>query len=227
MVSEAQRDTLTVPMMSSYTGNMPLLQKAATHGGFLNTTMDADGVLRSTPLILGHDDMIYPSLSLAMARRYTKSLRFKIETAQAGASERVTGLLLDRTLIPTDQYGRVLIPKILQASTPDAFPQLNNAAVLVGSSALGLSDLVSTPTGPTFPGVEVHATVLQRVLSGTPFPRVPDWANAANAVAIAVCGLFLTFLCPAFGALAITIFGYGRQRNWPSPRSCRCLPLLS
>ncbi len=132
----------------------------------------------------------------------------------------MTGLLLERTLIPTDQYGRVLIPysgkrggvpyisatKILQASTPDEFPQLNNAAVLVGSSALGLSDLVSTPTGPTFPGVEVHATVLQRILSGTPFPRVPDWANAANALAIAVCGFFLTFLCPAFGALAITIF---------------------
>ena len=110
MISEAQRDKLTVPRMSSYTGNMTLLQKAATHGGFLNTTVDADGVLRSTPLILGHDGMIYPSLSLAMARRYTKSLRFKIETALAGTSERVTGLWLDRILIPTDQYGRVLIP---------------------------------------------------------------------------------------------------------------------
>jgi len=220
MISEAQRDKLTVPMMSSYTGNMPLLQKAATHGGFLNTTVDADGVLRSTPLILGHDGMIYPSLSLAMARRYTKSLRFKIETALAGTSERVTALLLDRILIPTDQYGRVLIPysgrrggvpyisatKILQASAPDQFPQLKDAAVLIGSSALGLSDLVSTPTGPTFPGVEVHATVLDRILSGKPFPRVPDWANAANAIAIAVVGVFLTFLCPAFGALAISIF---------------------
>ena len=220
MISEAQRDKLTVPMMSSYTGNMTLLQKAATHGGFLNTTVDADGVLRSTPLILGHDGMIYPSLSLAMARRYTKSLRFKIETALAGTSERVTGLWLDRILIPTDQYGRVLIPysgrrggvpyisatKILQTSAPDQFPQLNNAAVLIGSSALGLSDLVSTPTGPTFPGVEVHATVLDRILSGKPFPRVPDWANAANAIAIAVVGVLLTFLCPAFGALAISIF---------------------
>jgi len=220
VIAEDQRDRLTVPMMSSYTGNLPLLQKAAGHGGFLNTTMDADGVLRSTPLILGHADMIYPSLSLAMARRYTKALRFKIDTALAGTTERVTGLWLDRTLIPTDQYGRVLIPytgkrggipyisatQIINASTPDAFPQLSNTAALVGSSALGLSDLVSTPTGPTFPGVEVHATVLQRILSGKPFPRVPDWANAANAIAIAVTGLLLSFLCPAFGALAITVF---------------------
>lgn len=219
-ISEDQRGRLTVPMMSSYTGNLALLQKAATHGGFLNTTKDADGVLRSTPLILGASDMIYPSLSLAMARRYTKSLRFKIDTAHAGTTERITGLWLDRTLIPTDQYGRVLIPytanhdgisyisatKILRAGTPDAFPGLQHSAALIGSSALGLSDLVSTPINPTFPGVEVHATVLERILSGKPFPRVPDWANAANAIAIAVSGLLLTFLCPAFGALAISLF---------------------
>lgn len=220
VISPEQRGKLTLPIMSSYTGNMALLQKAANHGGFLNTTMDADGVLRSTPLILGIDDAIYPSLSLAMARRYTKSLRFKMDTAHAGESERITGLWLDRTLIPTDQYGRVLIPytgkrggipyisatRIVRAANPDAFPQLQNSAVLIGSSALGLSDLVSTPTGPTFPGVEVHATVLQRILSGKPFPREPDWANAASALAIAVSGLLLAFLCPAFGALAITVF---------------------
>ena len=220
VVTDEQRGKLTVPMMSSYTGNLRLLQKAANHGGFLNTTMDTDGILRSTPLILEQGDMIYPSLSLAMARRYTKALRFKVDTAHAGSTERVTGLWLDRTLIPTDQYGRVLIPysgkrggvpyisatDIIQAEKSDTFPQLQNAAALIGSSALGLSDLVSTPTSPTFPGVEVHATVLDRILSGKPFPRVPDWANAANALAIVVCGLFLTFLCPAFGALAITLF---------------------
>jgi adenylate cyclase len=220
VISPEQHDRITVPQMASYTGNMPLLQKAAGYGGFVNTTTDADGVLRSTPLILAHDDMIYPSLSLAMARRYTKSLRFKIDTAQAGKTERVTGLWLDRTPIPTDQYGRVLIPytgkrggityvsatDIIRAATPDALPQLKNAAALVGTSALGLSDLVSTPTGPSFPGVEVHATVLERILSGKPFPRVPDWANAANALAIGISGLLLSFLCPAFGALAITVF---------------------
>jgi adenylate cyclase len=219
-ISAEQSERLTVPQMSSYTGNMALLQKAAGYGGFLNTTTDADGVLRSTPLILAHGDMIYPSLSLAMARRYSKSLRFKIDTALAGATERVTGLWLDRTLIPTDQYGRVLIPytgrrggipyisatQVIRASTPDALPQLKNTAALVGTSALGLSDLVSTPTGPSFPGVEVHATVLERILSGKPFPRVPDWANAANALAIGISGLLLSFLCPAFGALAITVF---------------------
>jgi adenylate cyclase len=37
---------------------------------------------------------------------------------------------------------------------------------------------------------------------------VPDWANAANAIAITVSGLLLSFLCPAFGALAISLFAF-------------------
>lgn len=216
----ADHENLTIPVMPSYTGNLPALQKAAKYGGFLNTTTDTDGVLRTTPLILRTGDMVYPALSLAMARRHTGAMRFKVETAALENSERVLGLTLDEMQVLTDKYGRVLIPysghrggvpyisatDVLQASADDQFPQLNEAAVLVGSSALGLADLISAPTGPAFPGVEVHATVLQRILAGKPFPQVPDWANAANALAILLLGLLLTFLCPAFGAGAITIF---------------------
>ncbi|MEH6592983.1 MAG: adenylate/guanylate cyclase domain-containing protein [Halioglobus sp.] len=226
-VPEEQADRLTVPKMSSYTGDLKALQKAAKYGGFLNTTKGVDGILRSTPLILRHEDMIYPSLSLAMAKRHTKSRRFRVDTAVVGESERVTGLWLDKTLIPTDQYGRVLIPysgkrggveyisatDVLQGAAADNvtqvdFPQLNGAAVLVGSSALGLSDLITAPTGPSFPGVEVHATVMKRILSGKPFPRVPDWADAANALAILGLGMALTILSPLFGALATTALAF-------------------
>lgn len=220
-IPEEQRSLITIPVMKSFTGNLSVLQKAAKHGGFLNTTKDTDGVIRSTPLILAHDGMVYPSLSLAMARRYSGALRFKVETAGTDGSQNVTGLLLDNIRIPTDKYGRVLVPysgkrggvpyvpatALLRSTDPAAeFPELDNAAVLVGSSALGLSDLVSTPVDPTFPGVEVHATVLKTILSGNPFPQVPDWATGANAVAILACGLLLTFLCPALGALTITVF---------------------
>ncbi len=95
--------------------------------------------------------MVYPALSLAMARRYTRSMRFKVETAALENSERVMGLTLDRMQILTDKYGRVLIPysghrggvpyisatDVLQASADDQFPQLNEAAVLVGPPRWG------------------------------------------------------------------------------------------
>ena len=224
-VPEEQSDTLTVPTMASFTGNLKVLQRAARHGGFLNTTPDADGVIRSTPLVLRNGNMVYPALSLAMLRRYINAKRFKLETAEVGATVAVTGLRLEDLLIPTDRYGRVLIPyygkrgavpylsatRILQASPqdnlPDMFPQLDNVLAIVGTSAIGLSDLVSTPLDRSFPGVEAHATVLQSILDGRPFPSVPDWADGANALAIVLVGLLLTFLCPVLGALGITLVG--------------------
>lgn len=220
-VPDEQSETLSVPTMSAYTGNLKVLQKAARYGGFLNTTPNADGVIRSTPLILRNKRMIYPSLSIAMARRYLDAKRFKVETVAAGPTEAVTGLRLEDTLVSTDRYGRALIPylgkrgaipyipatDILQANSPAAFPQLNNALAIVGTSAIGLGDLVSTPTDRAFPGVEVHATVLESILKGRPFPVVPDWADAANALAIVVCGVILSLVCPALGALGISIFG--------------------
>lgn len=216
---EQDNQNLSIPIMRSYTGNLRELQKSARHGGFLNTTTDEDGVLRRTPLILRSGDMVYPSLALAMARRHSDAKRFKVDTAEVAGSERVTALQLEDKQLPTDQYGRVLIPytghrggvpyisatEIFQTQDFNEFPELENAAVLIGSSALGLADLISAPTGPAFPGVEVHATVLKRILSGQPFPQEPDWANAANALVILVSGLLLTIVCPALGALAITL----------------------
>jgi adenylate cyclase len=219
-VPPEQSERLSVPTMTSYTGNLKVLQKAARYGGFLNTTPDSDGVIRSTPLILRNKNMIYPSLSIAMARRYTDAKRFQMETVGLEASEAVTGLRLQDTLIPTDRYGRVLVPylgkrgsipyipatEILQAGPHDNFPQLIDALAIVGTSAIGLGDLVSTPTDRSLPGVEVHATVLETILNGRPFPSIPDWAAAANALVIVLSGLVLALVCPALGALSISLF---------------------
>jgi adenylate cyclase len=219
-VPPEQSERLSVPTMTSYTGNLKVLQKAARYGGFLNTTPDSDGVIRSTPLILRNKSMIYPSLSIAMARRYLDARRFQMETVELENSEAVTGLLLQDNLIPTDRYGRVLVPylgkrgsipyipatEILQAGPHDNFPQLIDALAIVGTSAIGLGDLVSTPTDRALPGVEVHATVLETILNGRPFPSIPDWADAANALVIVVSGLILALVCPSLGALSISLF---------------------
>ena len=219
-VPPEQSEGLSVPTMTSYTGNLKVLQKAARYGGYLNTTPDSDGVIRATPLVLRNKNMIYPSLSLAMARRYLDAKRFKLETVELGDSIAVTGLRLETMVIPTDRYGRVLVPylgprgripyipatRIIQAGAEDSFPELDNALVIVGTSAIGLGDLVSTPTDRAYPGVEVHATVLESILKRRPFPSVPDWADAATVMVIAGCGLVLSLVAPALGALGISLF---------------------
>ncbi len=73
--------------------------------------------------------------------------------------------------------------------------QLAGAHVLFGFSAPGLMDLRSTPLSRTSPGVLVHATVLDNLLSGgfiRPAPRVPAvlvtllWGLAAAVLAAGI-----------------------------------------
>ena len=77
---------------------------------------------------------------------------------------------------------------------------------IVGTSAIGLSDLVSTPLDRSFPGVEAHATVLQSILDGRPFPSIPDWADGANAWPSA-CRPAAHLAVSRLGALGITLVG--------------------
>lgn len=211
-LASPQKDQLLVPTMGGYNGNLPLLQQAARDGGFLNATPDEDGVIRRSPAVLRLDDNIYPSLPLAMAKLHNKALRFKVETALSNGLESVLGIWLNRYFIPTDRYGRVMVPyigkrksfpyisatKLLHAA-PEELPQLKGAAAIVGTSALGLFDLRNTPMQPAFPGVEVQASVLQAMIEPQLFPREPEWGMAVSALLILVLGAALSLICPSLG----------------------------
>src|SRR5690625_1657181 len=68
---------------------------------------------------------------------------------------------------------------------------LKGAVVLIGTSALGLADLRTTPLQTSFPGVEVHANAVDTILNAywqqsnapddarSPFYVEPDWSDGA------------------------------------------------
>jgi adenylate cyclase len=218
-----QKEQLLVPKMGGYNSNLSVLQQAATDGGFLNTTPDDDGIIRRTPLVLKHGDNIYPSLSFAMAKIHNQALRFKIETANNNGVESVLGLWLNRYFIPTDSYGRALVPyigkrqsftyisatELLNADSSNQgfsqFPELQGAAVLVGTSALGLFDLRNTPMEPAFPGVEIQASLLQAMIDQTLFPSEPEWSDAVAALLIIIFGLSLSIIAPALSPRSLFV----------------------
>src|SRR5699024_4618307 len=84
-----------------------------------------------------------------------------------------TGVRVGQRLrIPLDERGNMLVPYrggaesfttvsatgVMRADAPaQQLAALNGAIVLVGTSALGLSDLRTIPLQTGFPGVEVHA----------------------------------------------------------------------
>jgi len=173
-----------------YEGNVDILQKAAKGAGFFDTIPDSDGVLRRTPLVMRFGNNLYPSLALEMMRLYFFEEEFEIQTEAdlTGKFDRLAGIKVGQIFIPTDNIGQVLIPytgtsnlgnsspytyisavDVLNDNiSPEQEEALFNSLALVGATATGLFDLRSAPMEAVFPGVEVHANVLNALLSATP-----------------------------------------------------------
>lgn len=178
--------------------------------GHITPHIEEDGNLRRQPALICHSGKVYPALFIAAL---AKSQEVPVDPIQAGS-----GLLgpawqlsvpsLDKAGIPLDSQGLVRVPWTLQ---PEAFvslsaadvlagrtPQhlLQNAWVVIGSTALGLNDRIATPFGGNSAGLMVHAQLLRGVLDGA-LPAQPRLAPALATV-VAVLG---TVLLAALGRL--------------------------
>jgi len=181
----------------------PELAKAATGIAFINTLPDRDNIIRNTPLVFAYGPgRIYPSLSLEAIRLYAQAKKVGIIYDTAGAAGVQHIQILD-VEIPTDASGRLAVnyrstrfPHYSVADVlEDRLPAgaLQNKILFVGTSAAGLQDLVSTPLTSEFPGVEVHATAVDNILTGD-ILREPRWMFAANLLAMLFGGLIVTLL---------------------------------
>lgn len=214
-VEPADAEHLAITMMPDYTSNLPLLMKNAVSAGFFSTLPDEDGVIRRSPLLLRRGQSLYTALPLEMARVYLKAPFIKLQTVKSGDQLRVESLLLGDRRVRTDEAGLALVPykgrqksypyvsatRVLQGEVPAQ--SLRGAIVLVGTSALGLADLRTTPLETGYPGVEVHAnlldTILQSSASHNYFFYRPDWEPGATFILLLITGIGLTLLLPRQG----------------------------
>ena len=196
------------------TGNLPILQESAYSSGSFNTLPDSDGVVRYVPLLFSYEESVYPSLSFEMFRIMMQEKKVHIIYDENG----VDFLQVAEMQIPTDVAGRLFVnyrggtgkyPYISALDVyHDSFDKdlIQGAVVLVGTSAAGLLDLRATPFDSTYPGVEVHANVLDNLLNNNIIAS-PSYASGVDMVAIAVSimivGLIFTFASPllSFGLL--------------------------
>jgi adenylate cyclase len=171
--------------------NIPLLQNNSYSSGFFNNIPDQSGVIRSVPLIISYDDMIYPSLAMEIIRVITNSSKVLINYDNNG----VANISLDNLEIPTDRYGRILVnfrgkeKNFKYFSALDIYnnnfnkEEIDGKIALIGTSAAGLLDLRATPFESVFPGVEVHANVIDNILEGD-FIYKPSWIDGTNIAII-------------------------------------------
>ncbi|MEL7639364.1 MAG: adenylate/guanylate cyclase domain-containing protein [Solidesulfovibrio sp.] len=194
---------------------LPRLLAAAPGAGFFNIVPDADGILRRCPLLVALDGKAYPSLALATVLE-AYGVREAVARTTAGglASLTLRGQALGERVVPLDASGMLLIdyrgpggsfPRVSAADVlADRVPAegLAGKIVFVGTSAAGLGDLRASPLDQAMPGVEVHATIADMLVTGG-FLYRPDWALGAELLALCLVGVLSAALLAVTGALAL------------------------
>jgi adenylate cyclase len=204
--------------------NLPEFEAAAAGNGFLNQHLDWDNVVRRVPLVLKLDNIPYPSLVAEVLRVAAEAHSYVGRGAGAqsetsfGANTGMTDLRIGPLTVPTDAAGRVAVhfaapPPNLYISAKDILAGtfdrslINQNIVLVGTSATGvINDRQATPLAPNVPGVEVHAQLIDQILSGDYLVR-PDWATGAETLFALLIGIGLIWLLPRIGALSSAAVG--------------------
>jgi len=150
--------------------------------GFFNVFPDNAGTVRRVPLFMMMDNVPYPSLSLEMARIGMGHQGATIHVSRQGKAfpKDILGIELGTTFIPTDEKGQLTVNfrgpgqtypylSAMDILAGKNLEQVQGKYVLVGTSAAGLLDLRATPFSNIYPGVEVHATIIDNILTGDPF----------------------------------------------------------
>ncbi|MBP1698166.1 MAG: hypothetical protein H6Q41_3354 [Deltaproteobacteria bacterium] len=200
--------------------NLEMFSQAAAGSGFFNISPDSDGILRRVPLIMGHQGKLYPSLALVTLMKAVGVDNVLLKTDSNG----VDSIYLNQTGIPLTSKGSLLIRFRGKGKTFDyvsaadilsdrlSNEKIQGRIVFVGTSASGLKELRATPFDPVFPGVEVHATVVDNILKRD-FIFRPKWAAGLESLGVLVLGLVSAFILAWAGAgwssLLLGVIGVG------------------
>lgn len=204
-----------LPAFPSLVPNIPILERAAQGAGVLSLTPEIDGVVRRVPAFIRVGNDMFPSLVVEMLRVATGQSAIAVRSNEAG----IDSVVVARARIPTDGRGRVWVNfaphdprryisahEVLDGRV--SRDRLFRKLVFVGTSASGLSDLKTTPVATNMPGVEVHAQLVETILSNTYLSR-PNYALGAEIGLILVSGIVVIVLVPLLGAWWTLLIGAG------------------
>ena len=210
---------------------LPELMDKAAGLGAINWQPDRDLIVRKVPLIFtqgaGDALRLVPSLDAEILRVAQQASTILVKSSNAsntggfGAKTGVVNVKIGALQIATEADGAVRvhyagstaarhIPAWRVLAGKVAKSDIAGRIILIGSSASALADIRSTPLEAAVPGVDIHAELLEHVLSGTTLAR-PDYALGLEALLLvlggAVMALMARFAKPvvAVGVLLLSI----------------------
>lgn len=211
---KGEKETLMSPYRAIL--NIPILQENSITSGFFNTIPDSDGIIRSVPLIMRYDSSLLPALSLEMIRLGEGEKKIYINY---DGNDGVSSIQIGNHEIPTDRYGMMSVnfygaaftfeyisaTDILNERIPPE--KIRDRYVLVGTSASGLLDLRSTPFESVYPGVEVHATAIENILTDNYIyrPNYSEGMEIVGATLIFVLTFALFYFTSALWAIIVAL----------------------
>ncbi len=196
--------------------NLTIFSQAAAASGYYSVKADPDGVVRWLPLIIEFGDELFPPLSVLCVWYFLDRPQMVVNLTEYG----VEGIQMGPRFIPTDEGGEMLINYLGPAKT---FPHVSisdilsgrvsagtfkDKIVLVGATAMGIHDLRATPLSPLYPGVEIHATVIDNILTGNFITR-PKWSKIYDVFAIIILGTLTGIALPRMSAFKGLCFAVG------------------
>lgn len=192
------------------TRSIPMIEHAAAGIGHINMLPEDDGVNRRNLLVAEENGKPVPSLGLAAAM------------AALGEKDISVGpfaVKLGKHAIPVGKYSAMWIN---YTGPPGIYPHysfadvaagridpalLKNKILFVGATALGVYDMRVTPFSGNVPGVEIHATVADDIISGRFIQRtgLDSLFNIALIIALGLLTFYLTNRLRLYAAIPVAI----------------------
>jgi len=193
--------------------NVPVLEHAASGRGLFTIKPERDGIVRRVPMIMQAQGQTMPSLTFEMLRVATGSGTILIKAEQAG----IKSLGIKGIQIPTDHNGQlwvhyarndasIYVPAVNVLEKSVAPDMIAGKLVLIGTSAVGLNDIKTTPVSRAMPGVEIHAQVLESTLTGDVISQ-PIYGIAVEFATALLFGLLVITFAPLFGPVTLVALG--------------------
>ena len=182
-------------LVAEYPGfisNVEPQESLAAGVGVVNTFPEIDGVVRRMPMVILSQEQLHPALALETLRVAAKDPKFQVKVGDEGV-EAVRVPKFGK--IPTDNEGRVWID---WSSTPREHSYMklpesfDGGIVIVGLSAAGLANPVSTARGEVWPQY-LQGAVIGTMITQSNIQR-PSWADQAEIIALLIAGVLVLFL---------------------------------
>jgi adenylate cyclase len=193
--------------------NVPVLEHAAAGRGLFTIRPERDGIIRRVPMIMQAQGQTMPSLTFEILRVASGSGTILIKAEKAG----IKSIGVKGFEIPTDHNGQlwvhyarndasIYVPAVNVLEKNVAPDMIAGKLVLIGTSAVGLNDIKTTPVSGAMPGVEIHAQVLESALTGAVISQ-PIFGIAVEFATALLFGLLVIAFAPQFGPVTLVILG--------------------